>query len=100
MAIHCVVFALQRSPEEYQPFFRHLDEHQGVVVCANCRLLFSRHSAEVLKDYLQNFVYADDVVLVAETSNHWALNRGFEATEWLRELQHLHQSGPTPPAGG
>ncbi len=98
MGIHCVVFELQREQDEYQQFYRHLDEHQSVSIGANCRLLFSRHSAEALKNYLQNFVYANDLVFVAQTNNHWALNHNYEATEWLRELEHLHERRDIPGA--
>lgn len=90
MGIYCVVFELHREHDEYQQFFKHLDTHQSVIICGNCRLVFSRHSAETIKNYLQNFIYGNDTILVAETSNVWAMNRDFEATEWLRELQHLN----------
>ena len=90
MGIHCVVFELHRERAEYEQFFKHLDSHQSQVISGSCRLLFSRHSAEALKNYLQNFVYGNDVVFVAETNNEWAVNHNFEATEWLRELEHLN----------
>lgn len=91
MAIHCVVYELHRGRDEYRAFFQHLDKGQFAVISDRCRLLFSRNSAEAVKNYLQNFIYVGDILLVAETSNQWALNRGLEATEWLRELQHFDE---------
>jgi hypothetical protein len=91
MAVHCVVFELRRERGAYEQFFRHLDNEQTAAVGENCRLLFSRHSPEAIQTYLQNFIFSGDLLLVVESSNRWALNRGFEATEWLRELQHLEQ---------
>jgi hypothetical protein len=96
MGIHCVVFELHRERDEYRQFFNHLDKHQSVTVCNNCRLLFSRHSADAIKNYLQNFIYGNDVIFVAETNNDWALNRDYESTEWLRELEHLNQVREIP----
>jgi hypothetical protein len=96
MAIHCVVFELHRDAEEYRQFFKHLDAHQSVSICRNCRLLFSRHSADSIKKYLENFIYSNDTIFVVETRNHWALNRNFESTEWLRELQHLDEIREAP----
>jgi hypothetical protein len=83
------VYQLQRGRDEYRVFFQHLDGGQSAAISEHCRLLFSRNSAEAVKNYLQNFIYPGDVLLVAETSNQWSLNRGIEATEWLRELQHF-----------
>lgn len=89
MAIHCVVFQLQRARDEYRAFFQHLDSGQFAAIGDHCRLMFSRNSAEAVRNYLQNFIYPGDVLLVAETNNEWSLNRGIETTEWLRELQHF-----------
>jgi hypothetical protein len=86
------VFELQHPRSEYRQFFSGLDEQQSVAICATCRLLFSNNSAEAIKNYLQNFVFPDDVIFVADTSTRWALNKNFEATEWLRELQALYDA--------
>lgn len=91
MGVHCVVFELRREPEEYAQFFKHLDGDRCMPISPHCRLLYSPHSPEAVKDYLQHFIYPKDLLLVVETTNRWALNQGFEATEWLRELQHFHQ---------
>lgn len=92
MAIHCVVFELGRELEEYRQFFKHLDAQQYVDVSQNCRLLFSLNSAESLQKYLENFVHPGDTVFVGEIGLRWALNKSFEKTEWLRELQALQDN--------
>ncbi len=92
MAIHCIVFELQRERDEYRQFFKHLDAQQQVGVCQNCRLLFSHNSAESVQRYFENFIYAGDTLFVAEVGPHWALNKNFAATEWLRELQALNEN--------
>ncbi len=89
MAIHCVVFELRRAQDDYRQFFRHLQAQQQVAVCENCRLIFSRNSADSLQKYLENFIHPDDTLFVGEIGLRWALNKNFEATEWLRELQAL-----------
>lgn len=94
MSIYCVVFNLQHPREEYAQFFSHLDEHQGTVISANCRLVFSHNAADVLMHYLENFVFSNDTLFVGEMASHWALNRNYEATEWLRELQSLSDAYP------
>ncbi len=91
MTIHCVVFELKRSRDEYRQFFRHLDAQRSAEVCPNCRLLFSHNTAESLQTYLENFMYPGDTLFVGEIGLHWALNKNFEATEWLRELEALHE---------
>ena len=91
MAIHCIVFELQRERDEYRQFFKHLDAQQQVSVCQNCRLLFSHNSADSVQKYFENFIYAGDTLFVGEIGSHWALNKNFEATEWLRELQSLNE---------
>jgi hypothetical protein len=91
MAIHCIVFELQRERDEYRQFFKHLDAQQQVSICQNCRLLFSHNSAESVEKYFENFIYSGDTLFVAEISPQWALNKNFEATEWLRELQSLNE---------
>ena len=93
MAIYCVVYELRREPDEYRQFFRHLDAQQGAVICGNCRLLFSRNTADAIRRFLENFIYPNDLLFVGEIGEHWALNRNYEATEWLRELQSLHALG-------
>lgn len=92
MPIYSVVFELQHARSEYRQLFNALDEQQSVVICATCRLLFSNNSAEAIKNYLQNFVFPDDIIFVADTNTRWALNKNFEATEWLRELQALYDA--------
>ena len=89
MAIHCIVFELQREREEYRQFFKHLDAQQHVDVGQNCRLLFSHNSADAVQKFLENFICAGDTLFVGELGPHWTLNKNFEATEWLRELQSL-----------
>ncbi|HET8711426.1 MAG TPA: hypothetical protein VFM32_08625 [Spongiibacteraceae bacterium] len=89
MAIYCVVFELQRGRDEYRQFFQRLDAQQQAFICQDCRLLFSRNSAESLQTYFENFIHPGDTLFVGEISHHWTLNRDFEATEWLRELQML-----------
>ena len=89
MAIHCFVFELQRDAAEYRQFFKHLDAQRYVEVCRNCRLVFSQNSAESLQKYFENFIHPGDTLFVGEIGAHWALNKNFEATEWLRELQAL-----------
>jgi hypothetical protein len=91
MAIYCVVFELQRAREEYRQFLKHLDSQQQVSICENCRLVYSHNSAESLQTYLENFIYAGDTLFVGEISSKWVLNKNFEATEWLRELQFLSE---------
>lgn len=91
MAIYCIVFELQRERDEYRKFFKQLDAQQHVNVCQNCRLLFSHNSADSVQKYFENFIYADDTLFVGEIGPHWALNKNFEATEWLRELQSLNE---------
>ncbi len=91
MAIHCIVFELKRERQEYRQFFNNLDAQQQVDVCQNCRLLFSHNSAESVQKYFENFIYVGDTLFVGEVSSRWALNKNFEATEWLRELQSLHE---------
>lgn len=91
MAIYCVVYELQRDRVEYRQFFKHLDAQQNVVVCQNCRLLFSHNTAESIHKYLENFIYGDDTLFIGEIGARWALNKNFEATEWLRELQSLNE---------
>jgi hypothetical protein len=54
--------------------------------------LFSNNSPEAIKNYLQNFIFPGDILFVADTDIRWALNKNFEATEWLRELQSLHDA--------
>lgn len=92
MPIYCVVFELRQPRSEYRQFFKKLDDQQSVTICTTCRLLYSNNSAEALKNYLQNFLFPGDTLFVADTDTHWALNRNFEATEWLRELQALHDA--------
>lgn len=92
MPIYCVVFELHHARNEYRQFFKKLDGQQSVAICATCRLLFSNNSADAIKNYLQNFLFPDDVVFVADTNTRWALNKNFEATEWLRELQALYDA--------
>lgn len=92
MAIYCVVFELRREHEEYRQFFKHLDAQQSQTICGNCRLLFSRNSADAIKSFLENFIYPSDRLFVGEMGEHWALNRDYEATEWLRELQSLNDA--------
>lgn len=92
MPIYCVVFELRQPRSEYRQFFKKLDDHQSAAICATCRLLYSNNSAEALKNYLQNFLFPGDILFIADTDTHWALNRNFEATEWLRELQALHDA--------
>ncbi len=94
MAIYCVVFDLQHPREEYTQFFSHLDEHQGAVISPACRLVFSHNSADVLMRYLENFIFSGDTLFVAEMASVWAMNRNFEATEWLRELHALSEMHP------
>jgi hypothetical protein len=91
MAIYCVVFELHRDPDEYRQFFKHLDMHQQTRVCATCSLLFSLNSADSIRNYLGSFIYSNDTLFVGEIGSHWALNKNFEATEWLRELQSLQE---------
>lgn len=90
MAIYCVVFELHRDLDEYVQFFKHLDAQQQTRICATCRLVFSLNSADAIRNYLGNFIYSDDTLFVGEIGAHWALNKNFEATEWLRELQSWH----------
>lgn len=92
MPIHCVVFELRHPRNEYRQFFRKLDDHQSVVICSTCRLLYSNNSSEAIKNYLQNFILAGDILFVTDTDTRWAMNKNFEATEWLRELQSLHDA--------
>ncbi len=92
MAIYCIVFELGRSSEEYPQFFKNLDAQQQVNVCRNCRLLFSNNTAESLQKYFENFIHPGDTLFVGEIGSHWALNKNFEATEWLRELQALNDN--------
>ena len=92
MAIHCIVFELGRERDEYRQFFKHLDAQQYADVSRNCRLLFSHNSAESLQKYFENFIYPGDTLFVGEIGLRWALNKNFEATEWLRELQALHEN--------
>jgi hypothetical protein len=92
MPIYCVVFELHHPRTEYRQFFKGLDDQQSVTICATCRLLFSNNSADAIKNYLQNFVFAEDIIFVADTNTRWALNKNFEATEWLRELQALYDA--------
>jgi hypothetical protein len=94
MAIYCVVFDLQHPHEEYSQFFAHLDKHQSSVISPNCRLVFAHNSAAVLMHYLENFIFSNDTLFVAELASLWALNKNFEATEWLRELQSLNEVYP------
>jgi len=100
MAIYCVVFELHREPDEYHPFFKHLDAQQQTRVCETCRLLFSLNSADAIRNYLGSFIYSNDTLFVGEIGAHWALNKNFETTEWLRELQSLYdvQHQHPPPA--
>ena len=92
MPIHSVVFELRQPRSEYRQFFKKLDDHQSVVICSTCRLLYSNNSADSVKNYLQNFLFPGDILFVADTDTRWSLNRNFEATEWLRELQALHDA--------
>lgn len=92
MAIHCIVFELGRDHDEYRQFFKHLDAQQQVGVCQNCRLVFSSNTAESLQKYFENFVYPGDTLFVGEIGLRWALNKNFESTEWLRELQSLNDN--------
>lgn len=92
MAIHCIVFELKRARTEYQPFFKHFDTQQYAEICQNCRLLFSHNSVESVQKFLENFIYPGDTLFVGEIGLHWALNKNFEATEWLRELQALNET--------
>lgn len=92
MPIYCVVFELRQPRSDYRQFFKKLDDHQSVAICTTCRLLYSNNSADALKNYLQNFLFPGDILFVADTDTQWALNRNFEATEWLRELQSLHDA--------
>lgn len=92
MAIHCIVFELSRGRDEYRQFFKHLDAQRFADVCQNCRLLFSNNTAESLQKYFENFIYPGDTLFVGEIGSHWALNKNFEATEWLRELQALNDN--------
>jgi hypothetical protein len=92
MPIYSVVFELRRPRNEYRQFFKKLDDQQSVTICSTCRLLFSNNSPEAIKNYLQNFIFPGDIVFVADTDTRWALNKNFEATEWLRELQSLHDA--------
>jgi len=92
MPIYCVVFELRRARTEYRQFFKKLDDQQSVAICATCRLIYSNNSPDAIKNYLQNFVFPGDIIFVADTDTHWALNKNFEATEWLRELQSLHDA--------
>jgi hypothetical protein len=88
------VFDLQHARAEYTQFFSHLDEHQGAAVSPNCRLVYSHNAAGVLMHYLENFIYSNDTVFVGEMASHWALNKNYEATEWLRELESLSDAYP------
>lgn len=92
MPIYCVVFELRQPRSEYRQFFRSLDDHQSVVIASSCRLLYSNNSVDAVKDYLQNFIFPGDILFVTDTDTRWAMNRNFEATEWLRELQSLHDA--------
>lgn len=92
MPIHCVVFELQQPRSEYRQFFKKLDDHQSVVISSTCRLLHSNNSVEAIKNYLQNFIFPGDILFVTDTDTRWAMNQNFEATEWLRELQALHDA--------
>lgn len=92
MAIYCIVFELGRARDEYRQFFKHLDAQHHADVCQNCRLLHSSNTAESLQKYFENFIYPGDTLFVGEIGSHWALNKNFEATEWLRELQALHDN--------
>lgn len=91
MAIYCVVFELHRDPDEYRQFFSHLDTQQQTPVCDTCRLLFSLNSADAIRNYLSSFIHPNDTLFVGEIGAHWALNKNFESTEWLRELQSWHE---------
>lgn len=92
MPIYCVVFELRQPRSEYRQFFKKLDDHQSVVICSTCRLLHSNNSVGAVKDYLQNFIFPGDILFVTDTDTRWAMNKNFEATEWLRELQSLHDA--------
>jgi hypothetical protein len=92
MPIYCVVFELRQPRSEYRQFFKKLDDRQSVTICSTCRLLHSDNSPEAVKNYLQNFLFPGDILFVSDTDTRWALNRNFEATEWLRELQALHDA--------
>lgn len=92
MAIHCMVFELLRERDDYRQFFKHLNAQQYVDVGPSCRLLFSNNTAESVQKYFANFVYPGDTLFVGEVGLSWALNKNFEATEWLRELQALHDN--------
>jgi hypothetical protein len=92
MPIYSVVFELRQPRAEYRQFFKRLDDQQSFAICATCRLVYSNNSAESIKNYLQNFIFPGDILFVADTDTRWALNKNFEATEWLRELQSLHDA--------
>ena len=96
MSIYCVVFDLLHPREEYAQFFNRLNEQQGAAVSPTCRLVFSQNSSDMLMHYLENFIYPSDTLFVGEIAAQWALNKNYEATEWLRELQSLNLTHRVP----